>query len=160
MPFDVNSGFLYLVTGVIIVFVIAQSLFFMGKAVKRAKHLGISRQTIRSTILSSGLFSLVPAVSILLGVISLSQFIGLPLPWLRLSVIGAVTYELPAAATAAATMGVDVTRNVRLITDPKIFTNIAWVMTLGILSGLVLILFGLKKIQNGMHSITGKDKRW
>lgn len=160
MPFDVNSGFLYLVTSVIILFVIAQSAFFMAKAIRRAKQLGIPPETIRSTIFSSGLFSLVPAISILMGVISLSQFIGLPFPWLRLSIIGAVTYELPAATIAAASMGVDVTQNVQLITDPKVFGNIAWVMTLGILSGLILILFGLKRIQGRVHSLTSKDKRW
>lgn len=160
MPFDVNSGFLYLVTGVVVAFVIAQSVFFMVKAIRRAKQLNISSETIRSTVLSSGLFSLVPAISILMGVISLSQFIGLPFPWLRLSIVGAVTYELPAAAAAAASMGVDVTRNVQLITDPKMFGNIVWVMTLGILSGLILILFGLKRIQGGVHSLTNKDKRW
>ncbi len=160
MPFNVNDTFLYLVTSVVILFVIAQSLFFLGKAIKRAKELNLGAAVIRKTIFSSALFTLAPAVSILVGVISLSQFLGLPLPWLRLSVIGAVTYELPAATMAASAMGVNISENMQAISDPKVFTVIAWVMTLGILSGLILILFGLKKIQKGVHSITGKDKRW
>lgn len=160
MPFTVNDPFLYIVSGVVILFVIAQSVFFMSKAIKRAKRLNISRAVIRQTIFSSSLFSIAPAIAILVGVISLSGFLGLPLPWLRLSILGAVTYELPAATVAAATMGIDVTKNVQPITDPQVFATIAWVMTLGIISGLVVILFGLKKIQSGVHSITGKDKRW
>ncbi|MEG0048992.1 MAG: DUF5058 family protein [Clostridia bacterium] len=157
MPFHVNDSFLFLLSAIVICFVIAQSVFFLLKAFKRAKQLGISSTTVRKTMLSSGLFSIAPAVSILVGVITLSKFIGLPLPWLRLSVLGAVTYELPAATIAANTMGASVKQT---ITDPQVFAIIAWVMTLGIIASIVLVLFGLKKIQGGMHSITGKDKRW
>ena len=160
MPFQVNDSFLYWVCGSMILFVVAQSVFFMIKAVRRAKQLQLSENVIRKTIFSSGLFSIAPAVSILIGVISLSAFLGLPLPWLRLSIIGAVTYELPAASVAAATAGIDVTQNMQPILDAKVYTTIAWVMTLGIISGPILIMFGLKKIGKGVGSITGKDKRW
>ena len=160
MSFHVNDPFIYFVCGAVILFVVAQSVFFMVKAVRRSKELSISTNTIRKTIFSSALFSIAPALAILIGVISLSGFLGLPFPWLRLSVIGAVTYELPAASVAAAAVGIDVTQSMSLITDPRVFTTIAWVMTTGILSGLFVILFGLKKIQKGVHSITGKDKRW
>ncbi|MEG2356136.1 MAG: DUF5058 family protein, partial [Clostridia bacterium] len=127
MPFHVNDSFLFLLSAIVICFVIAQSVFFLLKAFKRAKQLGISSTTVRKTVLSSGLFSIAPAVSILVGVITLSKFIGLPLPWLRLSVLGAVTYELPAATIAANTMGASVKQT---ITDPQVFAIIAWVMTL------------------------------
>lgn len=157
MPFSVNDSFLYILSGIIVVFVVAQSVFFMVKARKRALQLGISSATVRKTILSSALFSIAPAVSILVGVITLSNFLGLPFPWLRLSVLGAVTYELPAASIAAATMGASVKET---ITDPQVFSAIAWTMTLGIISGIVLILFGLKRIRSGVRSITSKDKRW
>ena len=157
MPFSVNDSFLYILSGIIVLFVVAQSAFFLIKAVRRARQLSISGATIRKTVLSSALFSIAPAVSILVGVITLSKFIGLPFPWLRLSVLGAVTYELPAATIAANTMGASVKET---ITNPQVFSTIAWTMTLGIISGIVLVLFGLKKIQRGMHSITGKDKRW
>ncbi|MEG2252888.1 MAG: DUF5058 family protein [Clostridia bacterium] len=157
MPFSVNDPFLFVISGIIVAFVIAQSIFFLVKAQKQAKRLGLASATVRKTILSSSLFSIAPAVSILVGVITLSKFIGLPFPWMRLSVLGAVTYELPAASIAAATMGASVKET---ITDPQVFSVIAWVMTLGIIAGILLVLFGLKKIQGGMHSITGKDKRW
>jgi hypothetical protein len=112
---------------------------------------------VRKTILSSSLFTIAPAVSILIGVITLSKFLGLPFPWLRLSILGAVTYELPAATIAAGAMGTSVTET---ITDPKVFATIAWTMTLGIIAGILLVLFGLKRIQKGMNSIGGKDTRW
>ncbi len=155
--FSVNHPFLYLLSGIVVVFIIVQSAFFLVKAVKQARKLNISTAVIRKTIFSSSLFSLAPAISILVGVITLSKFIGLPFPWYRLSVLGAVTYELPAATLAANAMGAPVNET---ITDPATFATIAWVMSIGILSGLLLVLFGLKKIQGGMVSLTGKDKRW
>lgn len=157
MEFSVNHPFIYLVSGIVVLFVIAQSVFFLVKAMKRAGQLGIARATIRKTIFSSALFSVAPAVSILVGVITLSKFIGLPLPWLRLSVLGAVTYELPAATIAAGAMGASVTQT---ITQAQTFSVITWVMTLGILSGLVIVIFGLKKIQSGVTRLSGQDKRW
>ena len=157
MEFSVNHPFIYLVSGIVVLFVIAQSVFFLVKAIKRAGQLGIAGATIRKTIFSSALFSVAPAVSILVGVITLSKFIGLPLPWLRLSVLGAVTYELPAATIAAGSMGASVTQT---ITQAQTFSVIIWVMTLGILSGLVIVIFGLKKIQSGVSALSGQDKRW
>ena len=141
MPFSVNDSFLYILSGIIVLFVVAQSAFFLIKAVRRARQLSISGATIRKTVLSSALFSIAPAVSILVGVITLSKFIGLPFPWLRLSVLGAVTYELPAATIAANTMGASVKET---ITNPQVFSTIAWTMTLGIISGIVLVLLGRK----------------
>lgn len=157
MSFSVNDPFLYWLSAAVIAVVLAQSVFFLIKAVKRAGQLNLSKGTVRKTILSSALFTIAPAVSILIGVLTLNQFLGLPFPWLRLSILGAVTYELPAATIAANAMGVSVTET---ITDPQVFAVIAWTMTLGILAGLVLVLFGLKKIQRGMLSISGKDERW
>ena len=157
MPFSVNDTFIYWVSAAVILVVVAQSVFFLIKSVQRAKTVGISMSTVRKTILSSTLFTIAPAVSILIGIITLSKFLGLPFPWLRLSILGAVTYELPAATIAANAMGASVTET---ITDPKVFATIAWTMTLGIIAGILLVLFGLKKIQKGMNSIGGKDTRW
>ena len=54
-------------------------------------------------------------------------------------------------------MGASVTQT---ITQAQTFSVIIWVMTLGILSGLVIVIFGLKKIQSGVTRLSGQDKRW
>ena len=131
--FHVNSPFLYGVTGVVILYVLAQSLFFLVRAVRRAKELGMQIQVVRKTIFSTALFTIAPAAAILLGVITLSKFLGLPLPWLRLSILGALTYELPAASSTATAMNLSLST---AITDPQAYTAIAWVMTLGIIPGI------------------------
>ena len=92
MNFSPNSGFLYTVAVIVIVFVLAQSLFFLIRSYRRAKVIGMDMAQVKKTIISTAIFTIAPAVSILLGVITLSKFLGLPLPWIRLSVIGAITY--------------------------------------------------------------------
>lgn len=155
--FNVNSPFLYGVTAVVIVYVLAQSLFFLVRAARRAGELGVQSAVVKKTVLSSALFSIAPAVAILLGVITLSKFLGLPLPWLRLSILGALTYELPAASTTATAMNLSLSQS---ITDPRAYTAIAWVMTLGIIPGIFVVLFGLKKMQSGIISLKSKDPKW
>jgi len=148
---------MYTIVAIVIVYVIAQSMFFLIKAWRRAKELGMEVSTLKKTMLSSALFTVAPAVSILIGVISLSKFLGFPLPWLRLSVIGSLTYEFTAATTAASAIGASITQT---ITDPKVFAAIAWVMTLGILPSLLLVSIFGKKIENGIIKLKSKDNAW
>lgn len=155
--FNPNSTFLFTIAGLIVAFVIGQSVFFLIKAWRRAKELGIEVDVLKRVVKSSGVFTIAPAISIILGVITLSKFLGLPLPWLRLSVLGALTYELPAATSTANSLGVSISQGV---TSPQVYSTISWVMTLGIMSGLIIITFFLKKIQGGIDNIQKKDKKW
>jgi hypothetical protein len=155
--FYVNSPFMYTIAAILIVFVISQSLFFIVKAWRRAKEMGMDMQILRRTVYSSAIFTIAPAIAILLGVITLSHALGLPIPWARLSVVGALPYELAAAEMAATAAGASMAMR---ITDPQVFTTILWVMTLGIIPGLIIIpIFG-KKIQSGVLNVGGKDKKW
>ena len=157
MKFQPNATLLFVLAGVIILFVIAQSLFFMVRAYRRGKELGIDTAQMRRTMVSTAIFTIAPAVSILLGVITLSKFLGLPLPWLRLSVIGAITYELPAATSTANAFGISLSETVM---DPKVYTAIAWVMTLGIFPGLLWVPLFIKKIQGELMKSEDKDGKW
>ena len=157
MAFSPNSAFMYLVAVLVILFVLAQSAFFLVRAYRRAVELGISAAKLKKTILSTAVFTLAPAVSILLGVVTLSKFLGIPLPWIRLSVVGALTYELPAATSTANALGVSLSE---MITDPKVYTAIAWVMTLGILPSIILPPILMKKIQGGVVNLKRKDEKW
>ncbi|MBQ5840724.1 MAG: DUF5058 family protein [Clostridia bacterium] len=157
MPFSTNSTFLYLIAAAVIVFVLAQSLFFLVRAYRRGKELGISVKKLRKTVVSTAIFTIAPAISILLGVVTLSKFLGIPLPWIRLSVIGALTYELPAATSTANALGVSLSE---MITDPKTYAAIAWVMTLGIMPSIILPPILMKKIRGGMIKLQNKDQKW
>lgn len=155
--FSVNHPLLFLVAGLVILFVLGQSLFFLYQAWKEALRLGLEKKVLKKIALGSGVFSLAPAFAILLGLLSLSKFLGLPLPWLRLSVLGALTYELPAAASVAKILELPMDRTV---TSPQAFTAMAWVMTLGIMSGILFILFFQKSMASGLSKIRSKDEAW
>ena len=157
MSFSPNSAFLYAVAVLVILFVLAQSVFFLVRAYRRALELGISAEKLKKTIVSTAVFTLAPAVSFLIGVITLSKFLGIPLPWVRLSVVGALTYELPAATSTANALGVSLSE---MVTDPKVYTAIAWVMTLGILPSIILPPLLMKRIQGGMVNLKRKDEKW
>ena len=157
MEFSVNHPIIFIMVGAIIALVLAQSVFFLVRAVKRAKELGIAKSTVTKTITSAALFTIAPAVAILVGVVALSKSLGLALPWLRLSVIGSITYETVAAGNAIEAAGQTMSE---LVTDPSIFITIAWVMTVGIGAGLVFVPFVTKKLQSGMSKIGMKDKKW
>ena len=157
MEFNVNHPIIYIIVGAIIALVLAQSFFFLARAIKRAGQLGISKSIIKKTISSAAVFTVAPAIAILVGVVALSKSLGIALPWLRLSVIGSITYETVAAGNALEAAGMNAGTT---ITDASIFITIAWVMTVGIAAGLIFVPFVTKKIQNGLLQIGMKDKKW
>lgn len=157
MEFSVNSPILFVIVGIIIAVVLAQSVFFLVRAMKRAKELGIESATIKKTISSSAVFTIAPAIAILVGVVALSKSLGVALPWLRLSVIGSITYETVAAGNALEALGQSAGTT---ITNPSVYVTVVWVMTLSIAASLVLAPLVTKKIQGGMNKIGMKDKKW
>ncbi|MBQ5969860.1 MAG: DUF5058 family protein [Clostridia bacterium] len=154
-----SDPFMFCIVIGVILFVIAQSLFFLIRAVKRAKALGISNEKIKNTISSSAVFSIAPAISIAVTVLVLSVALGYVLPWIRLSVIGAISYEVPAAENAIEAAGLSSGIGAD-ITDPKIFTAVAWVMSLGCILPLILIPLILKKIQKKVTGAVNKNAKW
>ena len=86
--------------------------------------------------------------------IALSGSLGVPLSWLRLSVVGALQYELNVAEIAATGMGLSGLK----VSEMSIgaFTTIALVMTAGILSGITCCIFGLKKY---LGKVQKKEKK-
>ncbi len=157
MEFSTNSLFLYIVAAAVILYVLAQSVFFLVRAYKRGNAIGMDKSKLRKTVISTAVFTIAPAVSILIGVVTLSKFLGIPLPWIRMSVIGAITYELPAATSTANALGISLSE---IITDPKVYSAIAWVMTLGILPSIILPPILMKKIRGGMLKLQNKDQKW
>ncbi len=157
MEFNINSGILYAVAAIVILFVLAQSVFFLIRSYRHGKEIGMDVKVLKKTIVSSAIFTIAPAFSILLGVITLSKFLGIPLPWIRMSVIGALTYELPAATSTANALGVSLSEPLQNARD---YSAIAWVMTLGIMPSIILPQLFMKKIQGGVLKIKNKDTKW
>lgn len=159
MEFHINHPIIFVIVAVIVAAVLAQSVYFLVKAVKRAKEKGMDMTKIKKTVRSAAIFTIAPAVSIVIAVISLSQSLGIPLPWLRLSVVGSLSYEAIAAANAASGMGKSLADFVGNM-DASSYISITIVMTVSIMVGIWLVPVLSKKIKNGLVSFEKKDAKW
>ena len=146
-----NSWWMYLLGVIVVIFVLAGSLFFILKSYKDAKKLNMDTKILKKTIINSAVFTILPSISILIGVVTLSGILGIPLPWIRLTVIGALHYE--GVAANAAYEGI---KSLSELTDVQ-FVTIAFVMTLGILSGPLYCLFGFKSYDKKILSKAKAD---
>lgn len=158
MDFSVNSPIIFVLVGIIIAVVLAQSVFFLVRAVRRAKELGMDSSVIKKTVRTAAVFTIAPAIAIVISVMTLAKDLGVPLPWLRLSVVGSLSYETVAAANAESAMGLTFGQVSSL--NESQYVTITWVMTISILVGIWLMPLIGRRIQNGMVSIGNRDKKW
>lgn len=158
MEFSVNHPILFVLAGIIVAFVLAQSVYFLLKAIRRSKQLGMDQAKIRKTIRSAAIFTIAPAVAIVISVMTLSQKLGLPLPWLRLSVVGSMSYETVAANNALSAMGQSLGSGTALTAQQ--YVNVLLVMTISILMGIWLVPLIGKKLLGGMSNLSKRDGKW
>lgn len=148
-----NSPALFVICGGIIGFVAIVCLIFLIRAYKAGIAAGMDKAMLKRTITSSVMFTILPSVGILLGVIALSGSLGTPWPWLRLSVIGALHYETQVAQAAAEQVGVGSLSAANM--TPVGFATIALLMSICIPWGMILSFFFNKSY---LKKLQGKNK--
>lgn len=158
MEFNVNSPILFLFAGIIVAVVLGQSVYFLVKAWRQGKKIGMPMDKLKKIVIGTAIFTVAPATAIVISVISLSKKLGIPLPWMRLSVVGAITYETPAATNALSAMGLRWEEVTSL--NAQQYATVAAVMTLGIMVGIWLVPLVCKRLQNGMINLENRDKKW
>ena len=158
MEFHINHPILFVLAGLLVAVVLAQSVFFLVKALRRSKELGMDQTRIRKTIKTAAVFTIAPAVAIVISVITLSKKLGLPLPWLRLSVVGSMSYETVAASNALEAMKQSLGSETALTAQQ--YVNVLLVMTVSIMLGIWLVPVIGKKLQGGMSSLSKRDAKW
>lgn len=150
-----NAPGLFLICGAIILAVMVVCVLFMVRAWRAGIAIGMDRQKLKRTITASATFTLIPSISILLGVIALSGTLGTPLPWLRLSVIGALHYEASVADIAARNVGMTGLNATEMTATA--YVTISLLMTVGIIWGMVcMILFGKRYCNRLQRPASGK----
>ena len=152
--FNPDSWVMYLMYALIVVFISAEAIFYLVKSVKKAKKIGMDMTKIKKVIKTSASFSVLPAIGIGIGVVTLIGSLGITVPAIRLSVIGALQYETQMADGAAKA----------IINDPKLeekaltlliqrgvtaqdYATIVTLMTVAIIAGPVLVVLFYKKLQ-------------
>lgn len=158
MEFNLNHPILFVFVGLIIAAVVGQSVYFLVKSYRRAKEIGMDMTKVHKTIKTATIFTIAPAISIVITVVTLSQSLGVALPWLRLSVVGSLSYETIAATNAASGMGKALTELANM--NASEYVTVVLVMTISIMVGIWLVPVVAKKYQSGLVSFEKKDAKW
>ena len=157
MEFSVNHPILFVLSGILVAVVLVQSVWFLLKALRRAKALGMDKGKVRKLMISAATFTIAPAVAIVISVMTLAKDLGIALPWMRLSVVGSLSYETIAASNAVGAMGLKFGES---SLNASQFATVAIVMTISIMVGIWLVPLVAKRMQNGMISMEHRDKKW
>lgn len=133
---------MYLFVGIIIATVAIICVIFMVRAFRAGVKMGLDPVKMKRAVSASATFTVLPAVGILIGVIALAGSLGIPLPWLRLSVVGALHYETQVAEVAAESCGISLSATQM---NEHAFVTIALFMGVCICWGMVLSTIFTKK---------------
>ena len=141
----INSPLLLTLVIIGLLYIVGFSLVYLKKACKRCIELGITKEEIKKVIKSSCVFSIVPSLSIVVGLFVLISVLGTVWSWWRLSVIGSLSYETMIAGSVSTALGFDSTAEMLSNATGQQFGVVMILMSIGMLSGfLILIPFGKK----------------
>ena len=155
--FDIlNSKLFYVLVaiGLLVIFLIC--ILFFVRAKKRAKELDIPDEKVKATIKSSLVFSIVPSIAVIIGLITLTPLLGIPWPWFRLSVVGSLPYELTAAELAVKGLGYPDLASYQGSTDISAIGTIMFTMSISILGGMLFNIFFLEKYHKKVSGVGTK----
>lgn len=152
-----NSLPMYLLSGGIVLLVLFQAFLFLIRAWRQGKKIGMDTSGLKKVVIQSATFTVLPSVAILIGVLALAPSLGIPLPWVRLSVVGSLQYEGPTANNIAKGLGLgELPSSLMNAAD---FASIAFAMTLGVMTTSFVILFFYKGYQKKLTAAATKDAR-
>ncbi len=146
------STTMMIVAAIIAVGIIFVSGLFLAKSIKRANKIGMDKKIIKNAIRNSAIFSIVPSIPIVIGVAVMATMLlnVLGIPWIRLTVIGALQYEI----TIAGLVGGEAS-----VLSEKAVATAFIIMTVAIMSGPLFNVFVFKKYQGKLSYIRDNNKK-
>ena len=136
-------------------YITAFSVIYLLKAKKRALEMGITEQEIKDIIKSSLIFSIVPSLSIVIGLVALAASLGTAWAWWRLSVIGSLSFETQIASSLAPTLGFATTTELMEKASGEQFGVVMILMSVGMLAGFAILLPFGKKLMTSVDKSKG-----
>ena len=152
-----NSIGMWAASAAIIMVVFYQTVKITLITFRAGQAIGLSKGEMLSAFRTGLTTSIVPSIAILLGLAVLIPRLGVPFPWMRLSVLGSVTYELIAAGAAASEMGLE---GLSGQFNGNAFAAAVWTMSLGCLWGVLIVAFLTPKIKQLKDKVGGGDPGW
>ncbi len=151
-----NSRWLWLSTLPVVSVVLLQAAIFLRRAWNDGKEMGLSDDQLRSGFKTGFISAIGPAVAVLVGMLALIATVGGPVAWMRLSVIGSVAFELPAAELGVSQFGYGL--GDEGITETAYATAV-WSMTLGGTGWLLVSALGTPHMEKARQKLgNGKEK--
>lgn len=149
-----NSPVMLVLTSLVILIVVIQALIFIWQAIKRGKELGMDKSIFKPTITNSIMLSIVPSLPVIVVMLALSVPLGRYFPWLRLSVVGGAAYEGIAANVGAQSVGLTDISDPNM--TPESYVVIGFVMTIGIIGGMLFNMLFMKQIDKAAINARSK----
>ncbi|MCP4217721.1 MAG: DUF5058 family protein [bacterium] len=153
-----NSGYFYIWGVVILLVIFVQSVLFIRLSWREGKRIGLSSAKMLKGLRAGMISAIIPSIPIVISLIAMAAVLGVPFPWIRLSVIGSGPYELLAAGIGAKSMGVEGLSGAGFTTN--VFANCVWVMTIGSMWSGLIVFFFLKVIRKKYEKIGQRDPKW
>ncbi|MCL2601574.1 MAG: DUF5058 family protein [Treponema sp.] len=139
-----NGGWMFFLAALVVIGIAVQSVLFIRKSWRRGTEIGIETEVMKKAMLNSAIFSIIPSLPILIFLMVFTVSFGKYFTWYRFSVVGSPVYENMAASMVAQHFGLSG------ITDPafnlNIFAVAMWVLTAGIIWGIVFNIFFMKSL--------------
>lgn len=142
-----------------LLYIVAFSLIYLKKAYTRCIELGISKEELNKVIKSSLVFSIVPSLSIVVGLFALISVLGVVWSWWRLSVIGSLSYETLISSSVASAIGFSSTAEMLEQASGSEFGVVMILMSVGMLSGFFIQLPFGKKLSMSVNK-TESSSTW
>jgi hypothetical protein len=141
-----------------IVFIMFQSLIFIRAAWKRGIAAGIGKEVMKKSMTNAAVFSIVPSLPIIVMLAVITVNLGKYFPWLRLSVVGSAVYENMAADMVAKAHGLSGIADTGF--DLGMFATAMWVMSIGIIWGIVFNIFFMKSLDKFSKRAKASNNRF
>ena len=153
-----NSSVFFLCGAVIIGFVILQALLFMNLAYREGIRIGLTKDKMIKAFRTGAISTIIPTIAVIVALITMVPVLGIPIPWIRLSVIGSAPYELMAAGIGAKSMGLDGLGGAGYTS--QVFASSVWIMCIGSIWAVMLVTVFLKRIKARYSKNADADLKW
>ena len=136
----ITSPLLLIMVIIGLLYIVGFSLVYLKKAYNHCLELGITKETLKNVIKSSLVFSIVPSLSIVVGLFALISVLGTVWSWWRLSVIGSLSYESLISSSVASAIGFSSSAEMLENATGQQFGVVMILMSVGMLSGFFILL--------------------
>jgi hypothetical protein len=156
---SIANNRLFYICGIVITLLVAlQAFLFIRVSFREGRRCGLTREQMIKALRTGAVTSIIPAVSAVVALIAMAPVLGIPIPWIRQSIMGSTAYELLAAGVGAKSMGVEGLGGSGYTS--QVFASSIWIMTIGSVWAVAIIVFFLRKLQGKYSKIAGTDPKW